>query len=47
MARALELVSEETVREVESLRGRAVFYTTKLLMSLHGDPEGEGGARRR
>ena len=38
MARTLDLVTEETVRELESLRGRAVFYTTKLLMSLIEDP---------
>jgi four helix bundle protein len=34
LARALNLVKEETQRELESLRGRAVFYTTKLLTSL-------------
>ena len=38
MARTLDLVTEETVRELESLRGRAVFYTTKLLSSLVEDP---------
>ncbi len=34
MARALDLMTEETERELESLRGRAVFYTTKLLSGL-------------
>ncbi len=38
MARTLDLVTEETVRQLKSLRGRAVFYTTKLLMSLIEDP---------
>jgi four helix bundle protein len=38
MARTLDLVTEETVRELEGLRGRAVFYTTKLILSLTADP---------
>ena len=42
MARALDLVTEETERELEGLRGRAVFYTTKLLLGLECDP-GNGG----
>ena len=40
VARTLKLMSETTATEIESLRGRAVFYTTKLLMGLHKDPEG-------
>jgi four helix bundle protein len=39
-ARTLDLLSETTASELESLRGRAVFYTTKLLIGLHRDPEG-------
>jgi four helix bundle protein len=34
MVHALSLIPEEEHRELESLRGRAVFYTTKLLMTL-------------
>lgn len=41
LARTLDLMTEETARELDGLRGRAVFYTTKLLLGLHGDPEGE------
>jgi hypothetical protein len=44
MARVLDLVTEETERELESLRGRAVFYTTKLLTGLLEGTEGGGGA---
>jgi four helix bundle protein len=46
MARALDLVTEETERELEGLRGRAVFYTTKLLTGLLEGTEprrGSGG----
>jgi four helix bundle protein len=39
MARTLNLVTEDTERELEGLRGRAVFYTTKLIMSLVDVPE--------
>lgn len=34
MARTLDLLPEETTRELESLRGRGVFYTPKLILSL-------------
>ncbi len=34
MARALDLVTEKAEVELEGLRGRAVFYSTKLLTSL-------------
>jgi len=34
MARTLDYLTEETERDLESLRGRAVFYTTKLLTGL-------------
>ena len=37
MAQTLNVLPEETVRELESLRGRAVFYTTKLILSLMGN----------
>jgi hypothetical protein len=30
-------MTEDTERELESLRGRAVFYTTKLLAGLWDD----------
>lgn len=43
VAGAINLVSEEDHRELESLRGRAVFYTMKLLTQLISDP-GRGGA---
>lgn len=42
IARALELMTDETERELESLRGRAVFYTRKLLGELLGDPGAAG-----
>ena len=38
VARVINLVSEEDHRELESLRGRAAFYTMKLLTSLISDP---------
>jgi four helix bundle protein len=38
MAHALDLVTEETRRELDGLRGRAVFYTSKLLLGLVEDP---------
>jgi len=38
LARGLTLLDEETHRELEGLRGRATFYTTKLLTSLQDDP---------
>lgn len=41
MARGLDLLTEEVCRELESLRGRAVFYTTKLILALTGNPGGE------
>jgi len=41
MARIMDLTPEETERELESLRGRAVFYTTKLLTGLWDEPEEE------
>lgn len=41
MARALDFVTEETERELESLRGRATFYTTKLLTGLWEEAGGE------
>jgi len=44
MARTLDLISEETQRDIEGLRGRATFYATKLLMSLSADPGQAAGA---
>jgi 23S rRNA-intervening sequence protein len=41
MAHTMGLVSDEIQREIEGLRGRAVFYTTKLLLSLQGDPDAD------
>jgi hypothetical protein len=38
LARAMGLVSDDDHREIESLRGRAVFYTMKLLTSLFREP---------
>ena len=38
MARTLDLVTEESARELEGLRGRAVFYTSKLILDLTEDP---------
>jgi len=40
MARALDLVTEEIEQEIESQRGRAVFYSTKLLTDLMDGTEG-------
>ncbi|HEY6222473.1 MAG TPA: four helix bundle protein [Gemmatimonadales bacterium] len=42
MARVLDLVTEEAGQALESLRGRAVFYATKLLVSLMDGTEGAG-----
>ena len=41
LAHTLNLVSDEDQRELESLRGRAVFYTMKQLTTLSPGP-GEG-----
>jgi four helix bundle protein len=38
VARSLELLPEAAHREIEGLRGRATFYTTKLLNSLFPEP---------
>jgi four helix bundle protein len=38
MARTMDLITEEDHRELESLGGRAVFYSMKLAMSLEPDP---------
>lgn len=38
LARVMDLVSQETHAQLEALRGRATFYTTKLLFSLQVDP---------
>jgi hypothetical protein len=40
VARTLDLVSEKQEQELESLRGRAAFYSSKLLMSLMDGTEG-------
>ncbi len=42
MARTLDLVPEESARELEGLRGRAVFYTSKLILDLTEDPDEAG-----
>lgn len=44
LARVMGLVSDDDHREIESLRGRAVFYTIKLLMSLFPAPDQGDGA---
>ena len=40
VARTLDLVSEKQEQELEGLRGRAAFYSSKLLMSLMDGTEG-------
>ena len=40
MARALDLVSTQDEKELEGLRGRAVFYSGKLLLGLLDGTEG-------
>lgn len=42
IARTLDLVTEGTQQELESLRGRAVFYTAKLLTTLSEQPREDG-----
>lgn len=39
LALTMSLVSEQTHRSLESVRGRAVFYTIKLLTSLQTEPD--------
>lgn len=43
LAHTLGLIPEEDHRELESLRGRAVFYTMKQLTMVVSPPDGERG----
>lgn len=38
LARAMDLISERERRDLDSLGGRALFYTMKLATSLEADP---------
>lgn len=40
MARAMDLVTDQEENELEGLRGRAVFYSSKLILSLIDGTEG-------
>jgi hypothetical protein len=42
VARTLDLLTEGTQQDLESLRGRAVFYTTKLLTTLWDQAKEDG-----
>jgi len=42
VARTLDLLTEGTQQDLESLRGRAVFYTTKLLTTLWDQTREDG-----
>lgn len=42
LAKTLDLLSEQDDKVLEGLRGRAVFYSSKLLLSLIDGTEGAG-----
>ena len=42
IARAIDLITQQEAHELESLRGRAVFYTSKLWLSMLDSAELDG-----